>query len=141
VQERFGSLEDLAERIHGLARPIDAIARFARDVLTVAELGDIAATTIVGSATDELVTLVRAAVGLIGPEGDDVPVALGGRLLEAGLLRQRLESALELSVPAAHPRSADGTPLDGALRLGRASHAGRYEALVYRWASPVGVGA
>lgn len=141
VEKRFGGLGDLAEGFHGLSRPVDAIARFAPDVLAVAELGDIAATTIVSNATDELVTLVRAAVELLGPDARNVPVALGGRLMEDGLLRRRLEEALERSVPAAQAQPADGTPLDGALLLGTASDTGRYDSLVYRWAAPVSVGA
>jgi N-acetylglucosamine kinase-like BadF-type ATPase len=140
VEDRFGGLGDLAERIYGLSRPIDAIARFAPDVLAVAELGDIAATTIVSAATGELATLLRAAVELIGPEPRDVPVALGGRLMEGGLLRHHLEEALVSTVPQAVARPADGTPLDGALLLGSATDTGRYDTFVYRWAAPVSVG-
>jgi N-acetylglucosamine kinase-like BadF-type ATPase len=141
VSDRFGILDDLAERIHGLGRPVDAIARFAPDVLAVAELGDAAATTIVESATDELVSVVRAALEGMGPPPPLVPVALGGRLMAGGLLRRRLEAALERSVMTAHARSADGTPLDGAALLGMEPDPGRYGELVYRWLAHVVVAA
>jgi hypothetical protein len=94
----------------------------------------------VSTATDELATLLRAAVELIGPEPRDVPVALGGRLMEGGLLRHHLEEALVSTVPQAVARPADGTPLDGALLLGSATDTGRYDTFVYRWAAPVSVG-
>jgi N-acetylglucosamine kinase-like BadF-type ATPase len=141
AEDRFGRLEDLAERMHGLDRPVDAIARFAPDVQALAELGDTAATAIIEAATDELTLLVRAAVEVVGPQTDDVPVALGGRLIEDGFLRRHLEETLARSVPRAVARRADGTPLDGALLLGNAADPGRYGDLVYRWTAAVGVGA
>jgi N-acetylglucosamine kinase-like BadF-type ATPase len=139
VEERFGGLEDLAERIHGLERPVDTMARFAPEVLAAAEVGDSAAMAIVEQATDELSTIVCAAVEHSAPDGRDVPVALGGRLMEDGLLRRHLDGTLPRRVPGARIRSADGTPLDGALLLGAAEEPGRYGSLVYRWAARVAV--
>jgi hypothetical protein len=69
--------------------------------------------------------------------GDEssVPVALGGRLLESSSLRERLTSAVTRSLPAAAPRTADGSPLDGGLLLGAAADPGAYAALVHVWAA------
>ena len=76
-----------------------------------------------------LVTSAIAAVGV----GSVVPVALGGRLLTDGPLRRRLADALARSVPAADVRTADASPLDGALLLGAGEGPGRYAALVHVW--------
>ncbi|WP_432214727.1 hypothetical protein, partial [Salmonella enterica] len=48
---RYEGLEDLGARIHGASRPVDAIARFAPDVLTAARAGDPVADMIVAQAT------------------------------------------------------------------------------------------
>jgi N-acetylglucosamine kinase-like BadF-type ATPase len=139
VAAHFGGLDDLAERIHSLPRPVDATAKLAPEVLATAEAGDDVAITIVASATEELTALIAAAVEHATEAEGKVPVALGGRLVQAGLLRQRLEERLERDVPAASPRGADAAPLDGALLLGLAGDTGRYGDLVYRWAASVGV--
>jgi hypothetical protein len=94
--------------------------------------GDVVATTILDQAVDELVVLVRAATGSIDPE-PRVPVALGGRLLDDGLLRARLSDALALAIPGAEVRGADASPLEGALRLGERPEPGRYAPLVHVW--------
>ncbi|MFV2061975.1 MAG: N-acetylglucosamine kinase [Chloroflexota bacterium] len=133
ARRRFENLDGLGERLHSVARPVDAIAHFAPDVLEAAEAGDPVAMTIADEATDELVTLAGAAVSVIVADGDLVPVALGGRLLDSGPLRRRLDRAMARSLPATAPRSADGTPLDGALHLGGADDPGRYRDLVYVW--------
>jgi N-acetylglucosamine kinase-like BadF-type ATPase len=133
----FGGLRDLSERLHGVERPVNTIARFAPLVLQTAEQGDEVAEVIASQATDELVTLVRAAVATIRePIGASVPVALGGRLMQDGPLRRRLDRAMREQLPAVAARSADGSPLDGALRLGAESSPGRYGSLIYVWGPP-----
>lgn len=133
---RFDGLGDLGDRIHSASRPVNRIAHFAPDVLAVAEAGDPVAAAIVEEATLELATLVHAGIAAVTREGQPVRVALGGRLMADGSpLRRRLEGALAGAVPAAEPRSAEGSSLDGALLLGQTSHPGRYRSLVYRWSA------
>jgi N-acetylglucosamine kinase-like BadF-type ATPase len=132
ASSRFDGLDDLAARLHAADRPVDAIARFAPDVLAAAESGDGVASAVVDGAVDELVVLVRAAVAAVG-DVEAVPVALGGRLLTNTPLRRRLVDALARSVPEADVRAADGSPLDGALLLGAAESPGRYADLVHVW--------
>jgi len=134
--ERFENLDKLGERLHSVARSVDAIAQFAPDVLRTAEAGDPVARTIVDEAVDELIALIGAAVSVVAADDEPAPIALGGRLLEDGPLRRRLDRAIAHSMPATTPRSADGTPLDGALRLGMAADPGRYRDLLYVWQAP-----
>jgi N-acetylglucosamine kinase-like BadF-type ATPase len=140
VADRFEGLADLGDRLHSAIRPVDAIARFAPDVLRTAEAGDEVASGIIDGAVAELVTLVRAAVSVASSSKVPVPVALGGRLLADGQgLRARLDRALAMSPrgPDIACRGADGSPLDGAMALGRRPTPGRYESLVSVWrASP-----
>jgi N-acetylglucosamine kinase-like BadF-type ATPase len=130
--ERFGGLDDLSARLHAVERPVDAIARFAPDVLAAAASGDAVSTTIVDQAVDELVVLVRAATSSI-EHAPRVPVALGGRLLGDGPLRGRLADALAAAIPYTEVRGADGSPLEGALLLGDQPEPGRYAPLVHVW--------
>jgi len=133
AERHFGGLDDLGDRLHSSDRPVDTIARFAPDVLEVAADGDAVASAIVDEAVVELLTLVRATAGYVAPGGDPVPLALGGRLVESGILRDRLEQAIREELPAVMTRSADGSPLDGALLLGGEPDPGRYHELVYVW--------
>jgi N-acetylglucosamine kinase-like BadF-type ATPase len=130
---RFDGLHDLGDRLHSIKRPVDAIARFATDVLEAAEAGDPVAAGIVDEAAADLAELARAGVASAGAVGP-VPVALGGRtLVEGGPLRRHLEAYLARDLPVASVRSANGSPLDGALLLGQANDPGRYACLVHRW--------
>jgi N-acetylglucosamine kinase-like BadF-type ATPase len=133
--QRFGGLDDLGPRIHGAPRPVDAIAQFAPDVLA-ASAEDPVADDIVGAATDELVALIRSAVAGIDPDGDRVPVALGGGALAAGALLERVLARLGRSMPEVAPRLADAPPLAGALLLGTRPDAGAYAPLVTVWQAP-----
>ena len=135
---RFDGLAELSARIHAMARPVNAIAHFAPDVLAVAADGDPVATHVVLQAVEELVTLVRAGVDASPPAPDDpdrtVPVALGGRLLARGsMLRTWLDRALDAQVPVAAHGDANGSPVDGAVVLGMAPDPGRYASLVVTW--------
>ncbi len=110
------------------------IAQFAQDVLASADEGDLVAAMIAEEATGELVLLIRAAVATVRAGVETVPVALGGRLLaERSPLRRRLDQRLLKELSGITPRSADATPLDGALAMGRASDPGRYRGLVHIW--------
>lgn len=133
AERHFGSLADLGDRLHSSDRPVDTIARFAPDVLEVAASGDAVASAIVDAAVLELVALVRATAHHTAADGGPVPVALGGRLLEATSLRARLDDALERELGDVDARSADGTPLDGALLLGQEPDPGPYHDLVFAW--------
>ncbi|MBX3029744.1 MAG: ATPase [Chloroflexi bacterium] len=137
VMARFGPLDGLADRIHRGERAVDTIARFAPEVLTIADSGDAVADAIVDAAVEELTLLIAAAVAAavdVDPAG--VPVALGGRLMTPGApLRLRLDRALATRLPATPVRSADASPLMGARLLGGSDDPGRYTPLVYRWSS------
>ena len=76
---------------------MDAIARFAPDVLDACAAGDPVAADIADRAAQELVLLIAAGIAHVhGPHGnttEDVPTALGGRLLAPGApLRLRLDT-------------------------------------------------
>ena len=136
---RFDGLDDLGDRLHSAARPVNDIAQFAPEVLAIAEAGDEVAGRIADDAATELVSLVRAgatAVGGAEVEGTDatIPVALGGRLLEGAVtLRRRVDERLRAEQPRVAARDADGSSLDGALALGAASDPGRYRDLIHVW--------
>jgi glucosamine kinase len=143
ARERFGDLDSLHVRLHETARAVNAIAGFAPDVLDAAAAGDPVATGIVDDGASELAALAVAAVthaaGLPGGARPhhDVPLALGGRLLGPGsLLRDRLLDRLAAAGLAGSLRGADGTPLDGAMRLADPATAARYGRLVHRWTAP-----
>lgn len=130
VQARFGPLDGLHARLPESESPINAIAQFAKDILDASSSNPVAA-QIADEAAARLHSTVHDALSVI-PDGV-VPLALGGRLLEKGsALRERLD-ALLAGEPRLAPRSADGTPLDGALRLGAFDSPGRYRELIHVW--------
>lgn len=134
AERRYGAPTELHVRLHEADRPVDAIARFAPDVMAVAEAGDAVAGAILDTAAHELVQVARVAARWAAGDGSPVPLALGGRLLEAGtVLRRRVEDLLGRDAIAVAPRSADGTALDGAIALGLAGDPGAYRGLVHAW--------
>ncbi len=134
AERRFGSLDGLATRLHSADRPVHAIASFARDVLDAAGAGDPVALGILGEAVGELLALARAGAQWAGAGQTPVPLALGGRLLAEGTpLRRLLDAGLAQSDLPVASRSADGTGLDGAIRLGLAGDLHPYGGLVHRW--------
>jgi glucosamine kinase len=135
---RFGNLDDVHVRLHDDPGAVDAIARFAQDVLDAAGSGLAAPSAIVDEAARELLLLAAAAAAHAGATSDDpAPLALGGRVLEPGTpLRRRLEERIRLDAAPVSPRSADATPLHGALLLGAGADPGRYASLVRVWRAP-----
>lgn len=139
AEARFGDLDDLPIRLHEADRAVNAVAQFASDVLGAAA-SDAAAASIVSAAADELRGVVVAAVRTASgdeerrmPAGAPTDVALGGRLLvEPTPLRSALDVRLAVD-PTVRPRTADHSPLDGAMLLGRQSNPGRYAPLVHIW--------
>ncbi len=133
AERQFEGLSDLGERLHSAERPVNSIARFAPAVLEAADDGDAVAEAIADQAVEELTSLARAAAASIAPAGAAVPLALGGRLMQDGPLRQQFERAILEHLATTKTRSADGSPLDGALLLGAGADPGRYGDLVYVW--------
>ena len=135
AEDRFGMLDGLHVRLHDDPRAVNTIAQFAPDVLEAAAAGDGVGARIVEDAVRELIGVARAGVTAAGG-GSGVPVALGGALLQPGTpLRTRLEAVLEAEPPTPPfaVRSADGSPLEGALALGLATDPGRYRTLIHTW--------
>ena len=134
ASSRFGALATAPVRLHDDARSVDAIARFATDVLAAAATDDIAA-RIVSDAAAELQGVIDAAARIARSDGTDapVPVGLGGRLLADGTpLRDALDARLAAD-RTIEARTADATPLDGAMLLGTQPTPGRYAPLVHTW--------
>jgi glucosamine kinase len=138
AEQRFGSLDGLATRLHSGDRPVHAVAGFARDVQAAADNGDPLAVAILREAAAELLALAGAGVRWAGPDEAPVPLAIGGRLLAGGTpLRDLLDAALEQSDLPVDPRTADGTGLDGAIRLGLSGDVHAYGQLIHRWRQEV----
>ena len=134
--DHFDGLDDLSDRLHSSARPVHTIASFAPRVLDSASAGDAVAMAIVEAASRELSGLARAACSFASPQHESVSLALGGRLLGGGLLRDRLEHTVRSEMRWVLPRSADGSPLDGAAMLGATADPGPYRDRVYVWRAP-----
>jgi glucosamine kinase len=131
---RYGALDALPVRLHDDARSIDAIARFATDVLAAATR-DVVAARIVRDAASELHGVIGSAVRIArsGGTAGPIPVGLGGRLLiERTPLRDELDARLAAD-RTVEARTADGTPLDGAMLLAAQPTPGRYARLVHTW--------
>lgn len=134
AERRFGGLANLHVRLHGAARPVNSIAQFAPDVLAGAAAGDAVAGAILDEAAHELLLLIRAGAGWAGNGDGPVPTALGGRLLEPGSeLRRRLDDLLACEPIPIAPRTADASPLDGALKLGLSGDPDTYHDMVHIW--------
>jgi glucosamine kinase len=140
AERRFGALGEVPARIHTIERPVDAIAGFAQDVFEAFDEADEVAMEVVNDAAAELVLLVAAASRWAGADRVTVPLALGGRLLADGTpLRRRLDDGLARAHLAVSARTADRSPVEGAVMLGQSDHPGRYGHLVHRWRQEVKV--
>jgi glucosamine kinase len=138
AEGRFGGLDDLPVRIHDDERAVNAVAQFASDVLGAAA-ADATAAEIVAAAADELRGVVTAAASTSAAAAPGpIDVALGGRLLSHGTpLRDALDARLA-GDPTLRPRTADHSPLEGAMLLGRQPDPGRYGPLVHVWRAEIG---
>jgi N-acetylglucosamine kinase-like BadF-type ATPase len=135
AERRFGPLSEVHVRLHDAARPVPALAAFAPDVLDAAEQGDEVAGVILDQAADELLLLADTGADHVGGEG--VIVALGGPLLSRhGPLRARLERGVAETRLTLILRDPDGSPLDGAIRLGLGMDVGSYGDLIHVWRRP-----
>jgi N-acetylglucosamine kinase-like BadF-type ATPase len=134
AERSFGPLPDLHVRLHDAARPVDTIARFAPEVMVEAVAGDAVAGAILDQAAHELVSVARAGAAVAGDGDVVVPLALGGRLLASGTeLRRRVDERLARELVHVATRTADASPLDGAIKLGQSDDPGPYHALVHTW--------
>jgi glucosamine kinase len=118
VRERFGTVEELPERIYSAPVPTRAVASFAAEVARVAEAGDDYARTILADAARELAISACAAAARLFEPGDPFVVSYAGSVFHAGALitepfRQEVEARLP-GVPVVEP---SGDPLAGALLL------------------------
>ncbi len=128
VEDLLGPLDGLASRIHRLPRPVDTIAQFAPTVLAEAAAGDSVAESIVADAASRLADTVSAGVVFLG---DDVVVALGGRLLvENEDFFGRVSAGILARHPSAEVTGAKSSALDGAARLAETDEPGPYAQLL-----------
>lgn len=135
AERRYGPIPHLREQILAEARPVNAVAQFARDVLAIAAEGDLVAEEILRTAADELSATAAAATTWIGE--DHVNVAVGGNLLAPGtVLRRFFDADLRRKSPRTILRTADASGLAGAMNLGRDGAAERYGSLVHHWRKP-----
>jgi N-acetylglucosamine kinase-like BadF-type ATPase len=96
---------------------VPSVARLAQTACDVADMGDAVAVSLVDDAGSALAEHVAALVGRF-PEGDDIPLALGGGLLRSDTpVRQRLLTELATRAPRARVVDVDVDPPIGALRL------------------------
>jgi glucosamine kinase len=137
---RFGPPDKIPARLHAIDRPVDAIATFAQDVFEAFNEADHLAVEVVDDAAAELVLLIAAASHWAGADQATVPLALGGRLLTEGTpLRRRLDEGLARAHLEVSPRTADRSPVEGAVMLGLRDSPGRYGGLIHRWRQEVAV--
>jgi len=135
AEHRYGPIPQLREQVLAQARPVNAVAQFARDVLAIAAAGDLVAEEILRTAARELAATAAAAVTWIG-EGH-VDVAVGGNLLAPGtVLRHFFDDDLHRVSPGVVLRTADASGLVGAMNLGRDGEAEKYGSLVHHWRRP-----
>jgi glucosamine kinase len=109
--------------VHGLvawaavATPAD-LAALAPVIASVADAGDLRASSLLSMASEELVLHVRTlARRLFGDERASVPLAFAGGLLSPGAsLRKRVEHRMKAAVPGAQLRAEEVVPVRGAVR-------------------------
>jgi N-acetylglucosamine kinase-like BadF-type ATPase len=132
AEARFGGLAGIPVRLHDDHRAVNAIAQFGSDVLE-AVATDPTAAAIVDAAAAELHGVIAAAIRHMSDSPGTVAVGLGGRLLvDPTPLRTALDERLA-GEPTLKARTADGSPLDGAMLLGQSADPGRYAPLVHVW--------
>ena len=102
-------------------------------MLAEADAGDGVANAIVEEGVAELLLVVDAGTAGMTSASRPVPLALGGRLLAPDApLRRRLDAVIDARVRF-DARTADRSPLEGAIELGLAGRPDRYGSLIHRW--------
>lgn len=133
ARQRYGELPGALQRLYAEPDLVDLVARFAPEVVAVAETGDAVARDIVAGAGGELARTAAAAVAAVSGAGP-VPLAWTGRLLaNAHGLRESFVAELAARCPRARMTPAAGGPLDGARRLAEATDPGPYASQVSRF--------
>jgi N-acetylglucosamine kinase-like BadF-type ATPase len=134
ARARFGpDLRAAVWRLYGAAHVVDAVARFAPDVIALADDGDEEARRIVLAAATELAASAAAAArDLPAP----VDVAVTGRLLDAeAALGRAFHGALASALPASRLVAAAGGALDGAVAIASRG-AGIHSSLLHSYQEP-----
>ncbi|WP_232665738.1 N-acetylglucosamine kinase [Pseudonocardia sp. TRM90224] len=127
VEERFGALDEVPQRLYTSPTRVDDIARFAVVVLGAA---DEVAGAIVRNAGAELARTARAAVDAL-PGAEPVPVACTGRLVESSpQLLAALRAGLD-GCERARLVPAAGSALSGACFLAEAADLRGYGPLLH----------
>lgn len=120
-----GSVPALIEQIHFGQRSRSDLTALAPVVFAVAESGDAVAGALVDRLADEVAAFARAIATRLGFADREVPIVLGGSILQAGdhRLDQRVTAGLHDAVPRARIVRLQAPPLVGAA-LAALAHAG-----------------
>jgi N-acetylglucosamine kinase-like BadF-type ATPase len=133
VPEQLGyeSAESVADAVHKRRLPLDALGALPPTVFAAARDGDVVARSIVDRLADEVVAMSTALIRRLDLTETDVPVVLGGGLLQSGdtrLIERIVRGVLDVAPRAdVHPLTA--APLLGAIRTGLVQAAATPEAL------------
>ena len=120
VAEQFGMpVTALIEQLHFGQRESTDLARLAPAVFDAADDGDPIAATLADRQADEVVAYVRACLTRLDLGEREVPVVLGGGILQAAhpRLQARIASGIAELAPAARPVTLRHPPIVGAALL------------------------
>jgi N-acetylglucosamine kinase-like BadF-type ATPase len=122
VAEHFGlpSVTDVAIAVHRGQLDEDDLLRLTAVLFAVAATGDPVACDLVARQADEVCLMAVTAMRRLGLPSSEIPVVLGGGLLEANdpILLGAIERRLAADAPGAVPRVVDVPPVAGAALLG-----------------------
>jgi N-acetylglucosamine kinase-like BadF-type ATPase len=113
----------LSEQLHLGQRSYADLARLAPAVFDTADAGDTVALGLVDRQADEVVAFVRACVTRLGLASSELPIVLGGGILQAThpRLQARITSGIAAVAPSAHTVVVTRPPIVGAVLLTLAS--------------------
>ena len=118
ARSRYGTIEQMPERIYAERVPTRAVASFAADVATEAAGGDEVALAILRDAARELAISACAAAARVFEPGDPVLVSYAGNVFQAGdLVLEPFTRELQARRPGTSVVAPSGDPLDGAFLL------------------------
>jgi len=118
ARRRYGTVEQMAERIYCEPVPTRAVAAFAADVAAEAEAGDEPALEIVRDAARELATSVCAAAARLFEPDEPVVVSYTGNVFQAAaLILEPFTREVETLRPGASLVPPSDDPLAGAFLL------------------------